>query len=744
MKKYMSILALLAVLVSGCNNNDELEKQSASSSSRVFTASFHSDESRTYVEEGNLLRWTEGDQISLFDGNTLNRQYKFDGKTGANAGTFSLVEKPYGTGNSLNTANYAVYPYASNISITESGVITATLPAEQNYSVNSFGLGDNTMVAVTEGKEDTFLKFKNVGGYLKLQLYGDDVTVKSITLTGNNNEKLAGTATITSSYGDDPIVSMSADATKTIMLDCGEGVKLGTTTETATAFWLVLPETTFERGFTVVVTDVNGAKFTKSTSKNIFIERNYIMSMTAFEVEVESEDIPYLTFSAEAAQKLTMSKAVATLEYSVNGGEWKELGTNTVEFGGELGDLRIRGKSEIGTGSNYTDHSRISFLNKVEVSCSGDIRTLIDYDNYMEAKTTNASFFMLFQSCYWLVSAPELPATELADCCYYSMFNGCVKLLQAPELPAIKLAKECYFHMFGSCISLTKVPDLPATILAERCYGYMFEGCTKLLQAPDLPAITLADYSYSGMFQNCTSLTKVSLPAINLSKGCYEAMFFNCTNLMQAPALPAYNLAESCYEAMFENCTNLVQTSELSAVILAKDCCHSMYKGCINLKQISDLPATVLSESCYADMFSNCTSLTNAPRLSATVLADWCYAGMFSGCTNLMSIPELPAIKLAWCCYHYMFHNCTSLTKAPRLSATILAESCYYGMFEGCGQLNDITMLATNIKAYGCLTNWLSGVSLTGTFTKAEEMESLPTGSNGIPEGWTIKNYGEE
>lgn len=620
MKKYMSILALLAVLVSGCNNNDELEKQSASSSSRVFTASFHSDESRTYVEEGNLLRWTEGDQISLFDGNTLNRQYKFDGKTGANAGTFSLVEKPYGTGNSLNTANYAVYPYASNISITESGVITATLPAEQNYSVNSFGLGDNTMVAVTEGKEDTFLKFKNVGGYLKLQLYGDDVTVKSITLTGNNNEKLAGTATITSSYGDDPIVSMSADATKTIMLDCGEGVKLGTTTETATAFWLVLPETTFDRGFTVVVTDVNGAKFTKSTSKNIFIERNYIMSMTAFEVEVESEDIPYLTFSAEAAQTLTMSKAVATLEYSVNGGEWKELGTNTVEFGGELGDLRIRGSNLNGTANDYSNYSTISFGTANLVCCYGDIRTLLNYQKYATVTTKSARFCRLFSKCSSLISAPVLPSKVLASYCYYSMFYKCINLVKAPELPASTLSVSCYSDMFWGCTSLSESPTLPAMTLAASCYSGMFGGCTNLSIPPKLPA-------------------------------------------------------------------------------------------------------TNLDDSCYSDMFGGCSKLTKSPSLPATILARYCYARMFYGCTNL--------------------------NNAPELHASTLVYNCYYMMFWGCKQLQSITMLGANISPSNinlndCLGYWLYDVSSTGSFIKIKEMTSLSTGASGIPNGWTIKNYGEE
>lgn len=256
---------------------------------RIFTASFEQNDTRTYVEDGNLLRWNAGDLISIFDGNTLNRKYQFDGATGDNSGTFSIVSKPFGTGNDLN-CHYSVYPYASGVKITENGVITATLPADQNYGKNSFGIGANTMVAVTKDLDDTFLKFKNVCGYLKLYLYGEDMTIKSITLNGNNNEKIAGKSTITTAYGQEPTVVMGDEATTSITLNCDEGTTIGSTEEMATAFWIVVPPTTFKNGFTITITDVNGKTFIKETSNEIAIERNVIKPMKAFEVTVENEE----------------------------------------------------------------------------------------------------------------------------------------------------------------------------------------------------------------------------------------------------------------------------------------------------------------------------------------------------------------------------------------------------------------------------------------------------------------------
>jgi hypothetical protein len=50
----------------------------------------------------------------------------------------------------------------------------------------------------------------------------------------------------------------------------------------------------------------------------------------------------------------------------------------------------------------------------------------------------------MFSGCSALTTAPELPATELADNCYSYMFSGCTSLTQSPELPATKLASSCY------------------------------------------------------------------------------------------------------------------------------------------------------------------------------------------------------------------------------------------------------------------------------------------------------------
>ena len=204
---------------------------------------------------------------------------------------------------------------------------------------------------------------------------------------------------------------------------------------------------------------------------------------------------PYVTFTANGEQTFQMavvtnkygSYTFPNLEYSVNNGEWAAVKAGTeITFGGAHGDLRLRGTNNTkGTSSPYVnnnsfDYSEIQFSTKNEVACKGDIRTLLDYKNYKTVNTDNARFYKLFAECKQLISAPELPATTLADNCYSAMFVRCSSLISAPKLPATTLADNCYCDMFNGCTNLTSAPELPATTLAADCYIHMFEDCTKL------------------------------------------------------------------------------------------------------------------------------------------------------------------------------------------------------------------------------------------------------------------------
>lgn len=244
-----------------------------------------SEDTRTYIESDKYIRWSAGDEISYFK-TTYNLQYRFKGSTGDGSGAFDLVTTSAGVGSALSNS-YAIYPYVQSTTINTNGAISFELPATQLYAENSFGSGANTMVAVAENSDDNTLYFKNACGYLKLRLYGD-ASVKSIAIKGNKKEKLAGLATITSTYGGTPSVAMNSKATTVITLDCGEGVKLSTDVNNPTTFWIVVPPTTFEEGFTMSVTDVDGKVFEKATKKEFAIKRNNIQPMAVLKAEFKA------------------------------------------------------------------------------------------------------------------------------------------------------------------------------------------------------------------------------------------------------------------------------------------------------------------------------------------------------------------------------------------------------------------------------------------------------------------------
>lgn len=290
MRNLFKLALLSLILMIGCSKENELPTQTQESTK--FYASIEVSDTRTYADENGKLLWTADDKITVFKGNTYARQYRYTGQTGLNSGEFNDLTDPSSviTGNALS-ANYAVYPYDGSTSITNEGVINYTIPATQNYAINSFGLGANTMVAVTKNIEDNFLAFKNIGGYFEFSLYGD-VTVRSIEFKGNNNEKLAGAVTITATNSGEPTVAFSNEATKTITLDCGaSGIALGTNAANATKFWFVVPAITYSNGITITITDTDGKVMTKSTSKPITINRSTVQPLDAFLVETE-DNIP--------------------------------------------------------------------------------------------------------------------------------------------------------------------------------------------------------------------------------------------------------------------------------------------------------------------------------------------------------------------------------------------------------------------------------------------------------------------
>ena len=318
--KRIIAFAFVAIAMFACSKQDDASEGMLLNKEGEKTVFYATTEGSTtsgtpgtkvYADENLRVLWNADDRISIFNKSTANAQYAFTGSDGDNSGGFEEVV-PIKSRAALDHI-YAVYPYSTSNSINNDGTqITLNLPAVQAYRQNSFGVGANTMVAVTD---DSFLGFKNVCGFLRFRFYGDNVTVQSIKFEGNNGEKIAGKAYVAPVMGGVPTVSMDATATGSITMNCAEAVTLGTSSTDFTEFIFVIPPTTLSGGFTVTVTDNNGATCVRKYSKSITISRNKIESMSA--MKIVPKNYTYTLVTDYSALTVGSEVVVASTAYNV-------------------------------------------------------------------------------------------------------------------------------------------------------------------------------------------------------------------------------------------------------------------------------------------------------------------------------------------------------------------------------------------------------------------------------------------
>ena len=189
-----------------------------------------------------------------------------------------------------------------------------------------------------------------------------------------------------------------------------------------------------------------------------------------------------LIFASEGTSRLDTyhyGEPNIKFEYSFDGVNWKDwdLTELTIEKGTPL---YLRGDNPNGISTSRASYFKFSMYGD-NMSCTGNIMHLLDYNNDLDTIPSKYCFYHLFTNCKKLTAAPELPATTLTEGCYFSMFYGCNSLTTIPSiLPATTLEKNCYSYMFSCCSNLTTTPDLPAETLVDNCYGYMFQDCKKL------------------------------------------------------------------------------------------------------------------------------------------------------------------------------------------------------------------------------------------------------------------------
>lgn len=703
MKRFGLYLGIIAGLVASCSTKEK-DFQTPQLGSEVFYATFEQpseDGTRVFANEDLLLRWTADDRVSIFNKNTYNQQYKFTGETGDNAGSFDKVAgAEFTTGNAISHI-VSVYPYQESTKISESESITVTLPAEQHYADNTFGLGANTMVSVSS---DNLLMFKNVGGYLRLRLYGEGVSVSSIILKGNNGEKLAGKATVTMSQDGTPTVALSQDATEEITLICDTPVSLGDTVDNCVDFWFVIPPVSFSRGFKVTIVG-SGGVHEKTTGKIVTVERNKLSKMSPIEVQlIQPKNVIFYT--STDGKIITPNKTdvfgadIVSNDYIEGVGimtfndDVTSIGDYAFFLNSSLSSITIpNGVTSIGDSAFSDCESLVSLSIPNSVTSIGEMAftgcsSLISI-SIPDSVTSIGELVFMYCSALTSVTLSE-GLTSIPEAAFY----------QCPNLTSITIpnrVKSIGYYSFGFCSGLTSItlPDSVSSI--ERA---AFSECSSLKsinipsgvtsiaentfsRCSNLISITLPDSVTSigkQAFSDCSSLTGIIIPEGVTSIG--DAAFMSCSSLTSI-SIP--NSVSSIGFRAFARCYSLQRfsgkyASDDGLFLVINDAIASVATSSIG--ESVSFPKGVTSIESFA--FSNCSRLTSISiPSSVTSIGN----SAFARCSSLTSItiPErVTSIGIQ------AFALCSSLTNVYiGEGVTSIGESAFYG----CTSLLQIILL---------------------------------------------------
>lgn len=406
----------------------------------------------------------------------------------------------------------------------------------------------------------------------------------------------------------------------------------------------------------------------------------------------------------------------------------------------------------------------------------------------------------MFASCALLRTAPELKFTTMSTGSCFAMFSDTPQLDRAPELhvstipasgcssmyvrsgisstpgiSATTIATNGCSSMFSYCNNLTEVCDMSVTALGTYAlqsmyrlctnlkhanitlkpvtlpllsYSYMFSGCANLEDGPDISATgTSGSGACYSMFAGCKKLTtpppELKIMTVN-ARGTYGSMFSGCSSLQYPPIIHASAATGViAFQSMFAYCTSLKESASISASTIGSSSnsqtMQSMYSMCSALTTAHTLSATTIYNRAYYGMFYKNTSLVNAPEICATTIGNSAMTLMFEGCKALKTLPpKLKATTLKNNCYQRMFSGCTSITDSPVLPGTTLVSNCYANMFRGCSKLSGVTALFETTPSTTYTTNWLNGVSSTGTFYQSSGASWTDRGVSAIPTNWNL------
>lgn len=308
-------MGVVALLATSCNKNKETATiQTYNQEFEVVDGEYGIDGEKVYFNPSNNKTYFEsGDLLTLFrvDGTGMTYADYVPAETQVDQTTWTPVDEALAEGGDL----YAFCPGGSGYVLVDPATqnnnrATFILPSVQYYRENTCPKEGFFMASKLEAGQDAFF-FKNICGLLWLKLYSaNNRKVTEIQITDGDGKHLSGNVsmyidkvepnTLKSLYTNyDPAntsymnslaeyISYSGYSVENVgglSLVCQEPVQVGTTSATATNFYMALRPLALRKGFTVKVLCEGGYEFTMSTTRNNIIGPNTIRKMTALNIK---------------------------------------------------------------------------------------------------------------------------------------------------------------------------------------------------------------------------------------------------------------------------------------------------------------------------------------------------------------------------------------------------------------------------------------------------------------------------
>lgn len=334
MKKFTKIFVLAIasmVALASCAKN-ELNENPAPAGT-VIKAYFDEGLTKTALNSDYQVIWSLDDAISAFD--IEGTQYKSASTTVSADGLvaeFSFNEE--------EEFFYAIFPADSKATMNDKGVITTTLPLEQNAVAGGFDPKANLAISQTV---DNTAKFLNGGALIGFEIQNDDI--KKIEFESNLN--LAGPCYISIDNNEPLLQSTYAETTNKVTLQ-------GNFEKGKTYYAVVFPTNYSGLKMTFTREDGKTAVYSNSASLELSGLRN--AAMTVFSKEIPDSKWQGGSDVHEATMEIGTKANEATVndKFAIKVGTSSDAGDMTIKVGAGATSLSFYAAAWTGKSATLT------------------------------------------------------------------------------------------------------------------------------------------------------------------------------------------------------------------------------------------------------------------------------------------------------------------------------------------------------------------------------------------------------